>query len=112
MADQTVYWPGYNGRRITFHLYDPSRTTFNAVPGVYIVCKQAPNGDWHAIYVGECESFNERLANGLASHHRLQCMQQHGGTHVCTLVVSGSRQTRLDLETELRSTLNPPCNRQ
>ena len=47
---------------IDFMVYPIQGTTWNDVPGVYIFAGQRwPGGHWYAIYVGQTDSFADRL---------------------------------------------------
>lgn len=107
---KSVTWIGESGRRYPFELW-PVGTRFNAVSGVYMFC--AFDGEYFlSKYVGETDSFRARIDDGLGSHEGWQCARTAGATYIATLVVGGSRQQRLDIETDLRRRLKPPCNKQ
>ena len=109
----TVTWPTISGGTHTMNLLKFG-VPFVKNPGVYIFCKPnaAKAGTWDAIYVGECEDFDDRLHVKLASHHRWACIQREGATNVCAMTVSGGKTSRTAVETDLRQRLDPPCNRQ
>lgn len=106
-----ITWPGTFGRQYTFETY-PIGTAFNKVGGVYIFCKPATNGKWNAVYVGETGDFNERLNTALQRHQAWSTCRLHGATHISVMIVRGTLQQRLNIETELRHSLRPPVNRQ
>ncbi|MDE2020313.1 MAG: GIY-YIG nuclease family protein [Patescibacteria group bacterium] len=106
-----VIWVGASLRRYEFQLH-PIPIVYLERPGVYIFCSRAINGNWNAIYVGETDNFSRRLTNELATHHRWKSIRAAGATHICTLHVPGHDSLRLQIETDLRHSLNPPCNRQ
>jgi hypothetical protein len=108
-----INWPGYGGRIHAFETH-PIGTAFKPLGGVYIFCKARPDGYWDAIYVGETGDFNERLNAALQRHQAWPACCAHGATHIGVMVIGSvlDRAPRLALETELRHTLNPPCNRQ
>jgi hypothetical protein len=106
-----VVWSGQSTRRYEFQLHPIGAAYFDK-PGVYIFCKAFADGKWYAVYVGETDSFKQRLTDNLYGHHRWQCIQAAGATHICTLHVTGSVLSRMSIETDLRASLNPPCNRQ
>ena len=106
-----INWPGLGGRFYQFETV-PIGTAFNEVPGVYIFCKPASNGNWDAVYVGETDNFNERLNTALKSHQSWPSCARVGATHLSVLIIDGGKLARCALETELRHSLNPPCNRQ
>lgn len=106
-----VNWPLPDGSRLEFELC-PIGTAFKKNAGVYIFCKSTGNGNWNAVYVGETSDFDNRLNTGLQSHNAWPCISRNGGTHICVRQIVGGVAVRLDLETKLRQSLNPPCNRQ
>lgn len=109
-----LIWTGRSGTRYEFEHYPIYGTAWNAVGGVYIFCKLAPDGRWYAQYIGETDNFRRRLSDELGSHHQWNCISRSGATHVCAMVVNGgdTAQRRLDIEADLRHSQNPPCNRQ
>jgi hypothetical protein len=82
-----------------------------AIPGVYIFCYWTPAG-WVPVYVGETDDLSRRLGDGLTDHHRLEDIKGVGATHISAVGIAGDRTRRLDVETDLRQHLNPPCNKQ
>ncbi len=107
-----LIWPGLNGTTYEFEHFAIGRVTFNEVGGVYIFCTQGADGRWYATYVGETDNFRRRLSDELASHHQWDSITRAGATHICAMVVRGGNAERLRIETDLRHSLNPPCNRQ
>jgi hypothetical protein len=106
-----VNWHGRQ-RVYEFQLH-PIGVTYFERSGVYILCKPAATaGHWDACYVGETDNFWRRLTSQLTAHHRWQSIRAAGATHICTLHVPGDDALRLAIETDLRQSLNPPCNRQ
>jgi hypothetical protein len=106
-----VNWTGASGAVYAFEL-NPLGIAYNRRSGVYIFCRQAANGNWDGLYVGETSDFDDRLNSGLQRHHRWPSVMQHRPTHLCTLHVPGALAERLRIETDLRRSLNCPCNRQ
>ena len=106
----TVTWPGKNGIKYNFETY-PWGTEFLPESAVYIACRFVPGLGWEPFYVGEAESLYERLNAGEKNHLGLKCSVARGATHIGVRFVSRDAE-RLRLETELRHSLNPPCNRQ
>lgn len=104
-------WPGISGKTYTMGIYTFG-IPFHEYPGVYIFCKPSTVrlGKWAAIYVGECENFDETLNKNLLAHHRWDCIRQEGATHVCALRIEGARSLRLEAESDLRRRINAPCN--
>lgn len=107
---QYINWPGISGQIYQAELC-VAGIPFAQNPGVYIFCKPAGNV-WAPVYVGECENFNDRLNINLANHHRIDSIKSNGATNVCVIRVDGGKQARVNVETDLRKQLNPPCNLQ
>jgi hypothetical protein len=107
-----LFWKGASGATYEFEHFALQNVTFNPKAGVYIFCKQGTDGLWYSVYVGETDNFRRRLADELSSHHRINDITRAGATHICALVVPGDVAARLAIETDLRHSLNPPCNRQ
>ena len=104
-APQVVSWGGYE-----FASYDPSRTNWNDVPGVYIFAGMSVDGRWwQAKYIGQTKSFKERLGRGNHSHERWREAMDLGATHVHARVVRDDME-RKGLEAMLIETYNPKMN--
>jgi len=108
----SVFWPGKTGRKYQFELW-PVGTRFFGVPGVYIMCKPDRGGAlWNAAYIGEADNLNDRVGDGLGLHEKWESCRTWGATHVCVLVVRGSRSERLAIERDLRHGCLTFCNDQ
>ncbi|MGR3708726.1 MAG: hypothetical protein ACU0A9_04720, partial [Alterinioella nitratireducens] len=105
-----VTWTGISGTPYQFETY-PSGTQFNHVSGVYVICRQLLTGNFEALYVGEAQSLYDRLNAGANDHDGLRRALRHDATHIGAKVVSGDSE-RLRVETDLRHSLNPVCNKQ
>lgn len=105
-----VSWPGQNGQLYRFH----SQLFGLVLPkcgGVYISCKMTVEGRFMPFYVGEAQDLHKRVNDDLPDHDGLQCSLSRGATHINFLRID-VKAKRLSLETELRRSLRPPCNRQ
>jgi hypothetical protein len=108
----SINWTGKSGQNYGMELCQFGKPFVNK-GGVYIFCRPAATANrWDPIYVGEAENFNERLNINLVSHHRLDCIKRNGATNVCALQVPGGKAARINVETDLRTALDPSCNRQ
>ncbi len=107
----TLVWYGASGTAYEFYHYRIG-TIFNAVPGVYVFCRLAADGRWYAEYIGETDNLSRRLSSELAAHHQAANISRSGATHICAMVVPGDKAARLNIETDLRHSQNPPCNQQ
>jgi len=103
------YWAGNSGTTYEFDVY-PIGQEFNPASGVYIFCRHIGDGRFEALYVGETNSFNDRLNAGLKDHDGFKRAIPNGATHVAVRLVASA--DRLSVETDLRHRLNPICNRQ
>lgn len=106
----TVTWPGRSRREYTFELH-PIGTNFLDLPGVYVFCRPSSPGFMEALYVGETDSFQDRLHTRLVDHdgYKRACRAQ--ASHVAVMRVGNPTQ-RLWIETDLRHGLDPVCNLQ
>ena len=105
-----ITWRGASGQSYNFEPH-PVGTQFNPISGVYIFCRKIASGSWEALYVGETQSFKQRLNTGVGSHDGYARASRLGMTHIAALVVAGDAE-RLRVETDLRHGLNPSANAQ
>lgn len=106
----SITWRGASGQSYTFETY-PIGTLFNQVSGIYIFCRQIASGNWEALYVGETQSFEQRLNTGISSHDGYARAARLGMTHIAVLAIAGDAE-RVRIETDLRHRLNPSANAQ
>jgi hypothetical protein len=100
----TCTWTGTSGKQYQYEVY-PIDTNWNDVPGNYIFAKVNSSRRWTAIYIGETESFSDRLPN----HNQLACVRRNGGTHVHAHTNRDTRARKAE-EQDLISNHNPACN--
>ncbi len=100
----TCTWTGKSGTKYVYEIY-PMDATWKDVAGNYIFAKESSPGSWTALYIGQTESFKDRLPN----HEALPCVRRNGGTHVHAHKNEG-RQARLDEESDLLANHTTPCN--
>ena len=100
MSD-TVKWLSYE-----FTVYTPN-TTWNDVAGVYIFCGVNAQNQWVALYVGQADSFRNRIP----SHEQWIPAVRLGATHVHAQVVPQAT-TRDAVERELIQVYQPRLNTQ
>ena len=103
MTDKCT-WTGATGKEYLYDIY-PIDTNWNDVAGNYIFAKETSPHKWDAVYIGETESFKNRLPN----HNELPCVKRNGGTHLHAHTNQDSK-ARLDEEADLIATGRPPCN--
>jgi len=102
---------GKHGFNYEFTLYSPS----SYVPddsGVYAFLKQDEVNSYSVIYIGETNSFYDRIYTNLEQHNAWPCISRNGVTHVGICPIQGNSQKRLDVETDLRHNYPTPCNLQ
>lgn len=97
----TCTWLSYE-----FTVY-PANAEWNAVGGVYIFTGLTPQNQWRPYYMGQAESFQDRLPN----HERWAEAARLGATHVHVRVVQ-QEATRQAVEQELIQRFQPPLNSQ
>lgn len=110
----TATWTGKSGTIYAFTVY-PLRTTFYPVPGVYIFGRYIQFGGVsrpEALYVGEAKSLEDRLNTNGARHDGLKRAAKMGMTFIAARVAPADDAERLWIETDLRHSLNPACNRE
>ena len=108
MADKST-WYGKSGTGYTYNVYDLG-PGWNDVPGNYIFAKTISTKDgpkWTAIYIGETDSFKNRLGG---DHEKWDRALRYGMTHVHAHTGSTSRDVRRREEADLLAICNPPCN--
>jgi excinuclease UvrABC nuclease subunit len=96
----TVSYAGY-----TFTVYTKTGTTWNAKAGVYMFASLNSNQKWDVHYVGQCDSFEDRIP----SHERWEDARRLGATHVLAVVVS-LQADRDALEQHAIQDFQPPLN--
>jgi hypothetical protein len=95
-----------SGTTYAFEVH-PLGTFFQSLPGIYVICKEAPPKTLNALYVGETHDFDNRVGEGFPTHHKWAAAIVRGATHICVMVVSGDNAARLRIERDLRHGLNP-----
>lgn len=100
----TVTATGSSGKQYSFDVYHWGQA-FNPVPAVYMVLKQASNGSFDILYIGQTSNLNERFD----SHHKQRCFDRNRKTHIA-IHQEAKERVRLDKETDLVSHYNPVCN--
>ena len=103
MTDSCI-WTGASGTKYSYTIYTMD-TNWNDVPGNYIFAKEVSPHSWSAVYIGETESFKDRLPN----HNELPCIRKNGGTHIHAHN-NNSSSDRLKEESDLCKANNAPCN--
>ncbi|WP_434612030.1 hypothetical protein [Tabrizicola sp. M-4] len=107
----TIRLNGLHGRVHDFNLYPLHGTVFPRVSGVYVAMRSAAFGEIWPLYVGESDDLYRRLISDRMAHEGLTRAIMRGATHIAAKVM-WDRSARISLETELRHSLNPPCNKQ
>ncbi len=106
----TVTWTGKTGTAYQFYLH-PLGTEFKPLGGVYIFCRPGQPGHMEALYIGETQSFYDRLNASPMNHDGYKRARLAQASHVAVLIAADAT-LRLRIETDLRHGVNPICNRQ
>ena len=99
--NNTAKWLSYE-----FTVYVPD-TTWNDVAGVYIFCGVNAQNQWVALYIGQADSFRDRLS----SHEQWDTARRQGATHIHALMVAQSAE-RDAIERALIHAYQPRLNTQ
>ena len=70
-------WPLGNGETLDFNVYD-TNTTWNDVAGIYIFCGISQQNKWVPIYIGQTDSF----CNRIPQHEQWTPASELGATHI------------------------------
>lgn len=97
----TVNWLTY-----CFTVYS-TETTWNNIGGLYIFCGLNSQNRWVPYYIGQTDSFQNRLP----SHDRWEEARRLGATHVHAMV-ERQEANRLAIEKELIQAFQPKLNQQ
>lgn len=73
----TCKWIGGSDTRYTYYIHELP-VSFQEAYGNYIYSKRNSEDRWVPIYIGEGE-LSDRVSSG---HHRAECIQEKGATHV------------------------------
>lgn len=112
MADSNrVIAVGASGTEYSLFVH-PIGTTYRSIAGVYVFLNSSPTQTWKALYVGESSDLERRLNSNLQGHNAWPRIRQHNPSHIATMAVNGAAERRLQIETDLRHGLKPPCNLQ
>lgn len=95
----TVNWLSYE-----FGIYQHG-TSWNDVAGVYIFCGVSPQNQWVALYVGQTDSFHNRIP----LHEQWSPAVRLGATHVHARVVAQAAMRDM-IEQELIQAFQPRLN--
>lgn len=95
-----TYWLNYG-----FDVFDPDKTTWNDVAGIYIFAAITPDYKWKAIYIGQAQSFKDRLTN----HENWDSAVRLGASHIHAMVVPLAAN-RDSIEAQLIAYYQPPLN--
>lgn len=106
MTQEIAQWNGQSGRVYQYEVLHLHGTPWNDAPGNYIFCK-VEQGRWVAVYVGQTDSFSQRLPN----HEVRYCASIHGATHIHAHVHVNAG-ARINEEKDLIILHQPACNKQ
>ena len=101
---KTCDWTGKSGTKYNYTIYQIGGD-WNDVGGNYIFAYESSPHTWTAVYIGETESFKDRLPN----HNELPCIKRNGGTHIHAHTNENS-EARLAEERDLLANHTTACN--
>ena len=97
-------WFGISGSSYRFTVFE-MYGTWNDYPGLYLFAG-IQNGRWKPFYIGETQSFKERMP----MHERWTDAILRGATHVHAFVYRGEEWNRRKLEMDLIQNYRPELN--
>ena len=77
--------------------------------GVYAIWKRCSDGRYEMLYVGETDSFPDRISK---DHEKYGCWIKHGGTiyHGLYYMDESTKKQRVSMERQLIDEHRPVCN--
>ncbi len=103
--DRTIMWEGQSGKSYEYWIYRLP-PNFDAKPGNYIFAREVSPGRFSPVYIGETNDLSQRFDN----HHKAQCIEDKGATHIHAHVNSGGEALRRAEEADLVARWKPTCN--
>ena len=104
----TMKFKGSSGKSYSFVVY-PFDTSFKQVAAIYVVSRRyKSNNGSHShdtLYIGQTDNLPERFGG----HHKAYCFENHNANAIC-IHQAGSKQARLNIESDLLENHNPVCN--
>jgi len=95
--------------KIGSYNFDGPHTNTNALrkqSGVYaILGNNGSSNSWAVVDIGESEDVQDRVDK----HDRAECWKKQGHRVLTAAAYYVAEQQRMQIEQELRATLNPPC---
>ena len=101
---------GKSGKIYQFDVY-PIGSKFNPVSGIYVFCKRGGLSPWLPLYIGQTQSFRDRVDTRLNEHDGYKRAIAEGASHIAVML-AGNETQRLQIESDLIQKNNPTCNRQ
>lgn len=97
-------WQGMSGKHYKYKVYE-ILPEFKPVPANYIFAKVV-NGQWRPVYIGQTSDLAERFDQ----HHKAQCIDRQGATHIHVRANRDGELARLAEEKDLIDKHRPACN--
>ena len=104
MADN-ITLTGSTGTQYEYFIFN-KEDDFKEVPANYVFARKNANSKYSVLYNGETEN----LSNRLKDHHKWDCANSHGMTHIFAHKSSSSAKARRNEEADLIEKYVPPCN--
>lgn len=99
---------GASGTTYTFNVY-PYDTEFKDLAAVYYISNRIEENDGKGshspIYIGQTEDLSTRFDG----HHDEECFEEYGA-NCKNILPEANEEKRKEIEADLISSLNPPCN--
>lgn len=113
MADQKCIWTGDSGTKYTYYVYPRGTSVTGERDGNYVYAKLNSANQWVPVYFGEGDLTQRAGSNG-SNHHRKECIDLKGATHVHMHLNANKDQRRAeekDLLANYTNALEPNgCN--
>ena len=103
---RSIIWYGKSGKGYTYYIFEIGYQFDPNQPGNYIFAKETKPRSWEAIYIGETDDLGERFDN----HHKKECIENEGATHIHAHKSSDDKKTRCAEESDLLAKRRTPCN--
>lgn len=99
-----INWNSPAGGAISFEVFNMNGE-WNHVSGIYMFCRQESNGSYTPLYIGQAESFRDRLTN-----HEQWLPAVHIGASVVLAGLVPTQANRDKYEQQLIQQFQPPLN--
>ena len=106
-TNELVWWKTYYGQSVIFTVV-PTSFAPGDWPCIYMFARYLHTNVWDVLYVGQTSDAADRFA----AHEKWKEATREGMTHIHVHFLANTKSDRLQLETQLRHTFDPPLNKQ